>query len=158
MGPWCDILGSPSPSLTPSTRNGPRRLSARRRGFACQSVTLHRCGLRRHDETPGEAKPTDAFVRRPCVKRSPIISSCLQNRRCVTEIASHEIGACRHQLPRSLAIRLAGERLDAMSPGQQCARNRASLLAGSACDQKRFVWCSCDSSLFLRSRKLGMLN
>src|ERR1700682_6068436 len=29
----------------------------------------------------------------------------------------------------------AGHRLDAMSPGQQCARNRASLLAGSAGDQ-----------------------
>src|ERR1700730_4724724 len=35
---------------------------------------------------------------------------CLQNRRCVTEIASHEISACRHQLPRSVAIRLAGRR------------------------------------------------
>ena len=53
----------------------------------------------------------------------------------VTEIASHEISACRHQLPCSVAIRLAGQRLDAMSPGQQCARNRASLLAGSAGDQ-----------------------
>jgi hypothetical protein len=41
---------------------------------------------------------------------------CLQNRRFVTEIASHDISACRHQLPRSLAIRLAGQRLDAMSP------------------------------------------
>src|SRR4029077_16728354 len=60
---------------------------------------------------------------------------CLQNRRCVTEIASHEISACRHQLPRSVAIRLAGQRLDAMPPGQQCARNRASLLAGSAGNQ-----------------------
>src|ERR1700733_7203265 len=39
---------------------------------------------------------------------------CLQNRRCVTEIASHEIGTRRHQLPRGVAIRLAGERSDAM--------------------------------------------
>jgi hypothetical protein len=48
---------------------------------------------------------------------------CLQNRRCVTEIASHEISACRHQLPRSVAIRLAGQRL-------QCARKGAMSLPG----------------------------
>jgi hypothetical protein len=59
----------------------------------------------------------------------------LQNRRSVTEIAGHEISACRHQPPRGVAIRLAGQRLHAMSPRQQCARNRASLLAGSAGDQ-----------------------
>src|ERR1700730_17253059 len=31
-----------------------------------------------------------------------------QNRRCVPEIASREISACRPRLPRSVAIRLAG--------------------------------------------------
>src|SRR4051794_13077730 len=40
---------------------------------------------------------------------------CLQNRGCVTEIASHEINPCRHQAPRSVAIRLAGQRPDAIS-------------------------------------------
>src|SRR5258708_40118478 len=35
---------------------------------------------------------------------------CVQNRRCVTEIASHEISACRHQLLRSVAIRRSGPR------------------------------------------------
>jgi hypothetical protein len=59
---------------------------------------------------------------------------CLQNRRGLTEIASHEISACRHQLPRSVTILHTGQRLDAMSPGQQCACNRASLLAGSVAD------------------------
>jgi hypothetical protein len=59
----------------------------------------------------------------------------LQNRHRVTEIAGHEISTGRHQLPRSVAIGLAGQRLDVMSSGKQCARNRASLLAGRAGDQ-----------------------
>src|SRR6478735_5255531 len=76
-----------------------------------------------------------SLVAIPHQKHGADVTCCLQNRRCVTEIASHEISACRHQLPRGVAIRLAGQRLDAMSPGQKCARNRASLLAGSAGDQ-----------------------
>src|ERR1700730_7343065 len=36
---------------------------------------------------------------------------CPQSRLGVTEIPSREIGACRHQLPCSVAIRLAGQRL-----------------------------------------------
>jgi hypothetical protein len=68
-------------------------------------------------------------------KHSADATCCLQNRRRVTEIARHEISACRHQPPRSVAIRLAGQRPDAMSPGQQCTRDRASLLAGSAGEQ-----------------------
>src|SRR5712692_3890719 len=81
---------------------------------------------------------------------------CLQNRRCVTEIASHEISACRHQLPRSVAIRLAGQRLDAMSPGQQCARNRASLLAGRAGDQNASFGAHVTAPLVFHWSKLGM--
>ena len=63
------------------------------------------------------------------------VTCSLQNGGRVTEIAGHDIGACRRQPPRGIAVRLAGQRLDAMSPGQQCARNRASLLAGGAGNQ-----------------------
>src|ERR1700730_6775067 len=81
---------------------------------------------------------------------------CLQNRRCVAEIASHEISACRHQLPRSVAIRLAGQRLDAMSPGQQRAHNRASLLPGSAGDQNASFGAHMTAPLVFHWSKLGM--
>ena len=50
----------------------------------------------------------------------------------VSEIAGHDIGARRRQLPCGLTVRLARQGLDAMSSGQQCARNRAALLAGRA--------------------------
>src|SRR5260370_42084933 len=35
---------------------------------------------------------------------------CLQNRRCVTELAVHAISACQHQLARSVPSRLAAQR------------------------------------------------
>ena len=50
----------------------------------------------------------------------------------VTEIAGHDVSACRRQPPRGIAVRLAGQRFDAMSLGQQCARNGTSLLASGA--------------------------
>jgi hypothetical protein len=49
------------------------------------------------------------------------------------------MSAYQHQLPRSVAIRFAGQRFDAMSSGQQRARNRASLLAGSAGNQNASI-------------------
>jgi hypothetical protein len=81
---------------------------------------------------------------------------CLQNRRGLTEIASHEISACRHQLPRSVTILLTGQRLDAMSPGQQCACNRASLLAGSAGDQNASFGALVSAPLVFHWSNLGM--
>jgi hypothetical protein len=66
--------------------------------------------------------------------RADVICS-LQNGCRVTKIANDEVSTLRLQLSRSITIRLTGQRLDAMSSGQQCARNRASLLAGSAGNQ-----------------------
>ena len=47
----------------------------------------------------------------------------------VAEIAGHDVRTRRRQPPRGVAVRLAGQPPDAMSPGEQGARNRASLLA-----------------------------
>ena len=83
---------------------------------------------------------------------------CLQNRICVTEIANHEICACRHQLPRGVAIWLPGQRLDAMSPGHQCARNRASLLAGGAGDQNASFGAHVTAPAVVHPSKVGNHN
>ena len=48
------------------------------------------------------------------------------------------------------------ERLDAMSPGQQCARNRASLLAGSAGDQNASFGAHVTAPLVFHWSNLGM--
>jgi hypothetical protein len=45
------------------------------------------------------------------ITRSP------RNGRRVTEIAGHDIGACRRQPPRRIAVGLAGQRRDAMPSG-----------------------------------------
>ncbi len=61
-------------------------------------------------------------------KHSVDVARSLHDGRCVAEIASDDIGTRRRQTPSSDAVGLAGQRYDAMPPGQQGARNRPSLL------------------------------
>ena len=64
--------------------------------------------------------------------------------------------ARRYQPPGSVAVRFAGQRLDAMSPGQKCAGHRASLLAGRARDQNASFGAHVTAPLVFHWSKLEM--